>query len=233
MIGVDAGDVEYIEASAGSLPNLQRVLGSGARFNLDSTADVLTGSVWPTFYTGTIPGDHGVYHPIQWDPAAMRAPGQRRLAVLRAVLVRPGTARRNSQSSATSCRSATSFPARDPDCCPTWSSDGRSSVRPRRFTPSRTVPFLPSPTPGAAASIAPAASPCCSDRGAGRLCLRWRTERTFQSSSARSAARPPGDRHSRDIWSSAETRSGPPVTTTGAISEIKIEKRRLPFPSSK
>jgi predicted AlkP superfamily phosphohydrolase/phosphomutase len=73
MIGVDAGDIEYIEATAGSLPNLQRVLGSGARFNLDSTADVLTGSVWPTFYTGTMPGDHGVYHPIQWDPAAMRA----------------------------------------------------------------------------------------------------------------------------------------------------------------
>jgi len=73
MIGVDAGDIEYIEASAGALPNLRRVLGAGARFVLDSTADVLTGSVWPTFYTGTMPGDHGVYHPIQWDPAAMHA----------------------------------------------------------------------------------------------------------------------------------------------------------------
>lgn len=72
MIGVDAGDIEFIEASAGSLPNLRRVLGAGARFDLDSTADVLTGSVWPTFYTGTMPGEHGVYHPIQWDPAAMR-----------------------------------------------------------------------------------------------------------------------------------------------------------------
>jgi predicted AlkP superfamily phosphohydrolase/phosphomutase len=73
MIGVDAGDIEFIESSAGALPTLQRVLGAGARFDLDSTADVLTGSVWPTFYTGTMPGDHGVYHPIQWDPAAMRA----------------------------------------------------------------------------------------------------------------------------------------------------------------
>jgi predicted AlkP superfamily phosphohydrolase/phosphomutase len=73
MIGVDAGDIEYIEASAGALPNLRGVLDRGARFDLDSTADVLTGSVWPTFYTGTLPGDHGVYHPIQWDPAAMRA----------------------------------------------------------------------------------------------------------------------------------------------------------------
>jgi predicted AlkP superfamily phosphohydrolase/phosphomutase len=73
MIGVDAGDVEFIEAAAGALPNFQRVLGAARRFDLDSTADVLTGSVWPTFYTGTLPGDHGVYHPIQWDPAAMRA----------------------------------------------------------------------------------------------------------------------------------------------------------------
>lgn len=72
MIGVDAGDIEFIDASAGSLPNLRRVLETGERFELDSTADVLTGSVWPTFYTGTLPGAHGVYHPIQWDPAAMR-----------------------------------------------------------------------------------------------------------------------------------------------------------------
>ena len=72
MIGVDAADVEFIEAAAGALPTLQRILGAGRRFDLDSTADVLTGSVWPTFYTGTMPGDHGVYHPIQWDPDAMR-----------------------------------------------------------------------------------------------------------------------------------------------------------------
>jgi predicted AlkP superfamily phosphohydrolase/phosphomutase len=73
MIGVDAADIDFIQASAGSLPTLRRVLAEGVRFDLDSTADVLTGSVWPTFYTGTMPGEHGVYHPIQWDPATMRA----------------------------------------------------------------------------------------------------------------------------------------------------------------
>lgn len=73
MVGVDAGDIEFIEAAGGALPNLRRVLAAGRRFDLDSTADVLTGSVWPTFYTGTLPGEHGVYHPIQWDPATMRA----------------------------------------------------------------------------------------------------------------------------------------------------------------
>jgi predicted AlkP superfamily phosphohydrolase/phosphomutase len=73
MIGVDAGDVEFIESWGAALPNLHRALETGRRFRLESTADVLTGSVWPTFYTGTLPGEHGVYHPIQWDPAAMRA----------------------------------------------------------------------------------------------------------------------------------------------------------------
>src|SRR5687768_13797415 len=73
MIGVDAGDVDFIEAAGEALPNLRRVLATGRRFDLESTADVLTGSVWPTFYTGTLPGEHGVYHPIQWDPRAMRA----------------------------------------------------------------------------------------------------------------------------------------------------------------
>src|SRR5207244_224591 len=29
-------------------------------------------SAWPTFYTAAPPGEHGIYHPMQWDPAAMR-----------------------------------------------------------------------------------------------------------------------------------------------------------------
>ncbi|HZI64996.1 MAG TPA: alkaline phosphatase family protein [Thermoanaerobaculia bacterium] len=73
MIGVDAGDIAFIEAAGEALPNLRRVLATGRRFDLESTAEVLTGSVWPTFYTGTLPGEHGVYHPIQWDPDAMHA----------------------------------------------------------------------------------------------------------------------------------------------------------------
>jgi predicted AlkP superfamily phosphohydrolase/phosphomutase len=73
MIGVDAADIEFIETWKGELPTLRRVLETGRRYDLDSTSGVLTGSVWPTFYTGTMPGDHGVYHPIQWDPASMHA----------------------------------------------------------------------------------------------------------------------------------------------------------------
>jgi predicted AlkP superfamily phosphohydrolase/phosphomutase len=31
----------------------------------------LAGSPWPTFYTGTLPGDHGLYHYLQWRPDQM------------------------------------------------------------------------------------------------------------------------------------------------------------------
>jgi predicted AlkP superfamily phosphohydrolase/phosphomutase len=30
------------------------------------------GSVGPTFYTATLPGEHGIYHLMQWDAGAMR-----------------------------------------------------------------------------------------------------------------------------------------------------------------
>ena len=37
----------------------------------------MAGSVWPTFYTGSYPQDHGVYHHLQWDQNAM---GMRRVS---------------------------------------------------------------------------------------------------------------------------------------------------------
>jgi predicted AlkP superfamily phosphohydrolase/phosphomutase len=44
----------------------------GAFFELASSADVLDASAWPTFYTASEPGHHGMYHPMQWDAAGMR-----------------------------------------------------------------------------------------------------------------------------------------------------------------
>ena len=72
MIGLDAADLGSIRSWASRLPNLSRVLASGSLHTLRSPADVLTGSVWPTFYTATSPGDHGIYHHLQWDAASMR-----------------------------------------------------------------------------------------------------------------------------------------------------------------
>ncbi|MGH7185711.1 MAG: alkaline phosphatase family protein, partial [Pseudomonadota bacterium] len=72
MIGIDAGDRRFIEAHASALPHLTRVCLEGAVTDLATSSELLTGSVWPTFYTGCSPGEHGFYHHLQWDPEQMR-----------------------------------------------------------------------------------------------------------------------------------------------------------------
>jgi hypothetical protein len=72
LIGLDAADIALIEAHPASLPALRRVLDGGAVARLATTAGLLTGSVWPTFATGALPGVHGVYHHLQWDAEHMR-----------------------------------------------------------------------------------------------------------------------------------------------------------------
>lgn len=72
MIGVDAAELSLIQAHRASLPNFDRVLSRGVLQPLESVGGILPGAVWPTFYTGTPPGEHGLYHHLQWDPTAMR-----------------------------------------------------------------------------------------------------------------------------------------------------------------
>ena len=72
MIGFDAAEFSYIQEFLPSLPNFQRVLSHGVLRPLDSPAHMASGSVWPTFYTATLPGEHGIYHLMQWDTEAMR-----------------------------------------------------------------------------------------------------------------------------------------------------------------
>ncbi|MCI0411073.1 MAG: alkaline phosphatase family protein, partial [Acidobacteria bacterium] len=54
------------------MPAFRRILETGTLHQLGSTAGVFPGSVWPTFYSGTLPGEHGVYHHLQWDADAMQ-----------------------------------------------------------------------------------------------------------------------------------------------------------------
>lgn len=70
MIGIDAGDIDFIRSSLHRLPRLRQLFTNGVLFELGSTAETLTSSVWPTFSTGTLPGEHGAYYPMQWDPSA-------------------------------------------------------------------------------------------------------------------------------------------------------------------
>jgi len=72
MIGVDAADLDFIRANLSSLPNFRHALETGITRPLRSTAGALTGSVWPTFYTAKPPGDHGIYHHLQWDSSQMQ-----------------------------------------------------------------------------------------------------------------------------------------------------------------
>ena len=78
MIGLDAADLGLIRSASSTLPNLTRALSGGTLHTIRSPADLLTGSVWPTFYTGSNPGTHGIYHHLQWDPKSMRL---RRVAI--------------------------------------------------------------------------------------------------------------------------------------------------------
>lgn len=72
MLGFDAAEFSYISAHLPSLPNFRRALSAGVVRRLDSPAQWMPGSVWPTFYTTSSPGEHGIHHLLQWDRDAMR-----------------------------------------------------------------------------------------------------------------------------------------------------------------
>jgi len=70
LIGLDLGDGGLIEAwaRAGALPTLARLLGDAAPRALASPVDTLHVSAWPSLYTGSPPGEHGVYFTFQPVP---------------------------------------------------------------------------------------------------------------------------------------------------------------------
>ncbi len=72
MFGIDAGDLAFLQENLHKLPAFRRLFETGTLHRLQTTSGLLTGSVWPTFYSGTLPGEHGIYHHLQWDPAKMR-----------------------------------------------------------------------------------------------------------------------------------------------------------------
>lgn len=67
LIGLDSADAELIEgwADSGALPALARLRREATWRRLDTTAKVMHVSAWPTLYTGTTPGHHGMYHAYQ------------------------------------------------------------------------------------------------------------------------------------------------------------------------
>jgi len=70
VIGLDMGDGRLIGewARGGSLPALAALIRNGRAEPLETTADRLHVSGWPSLYTGTHPGEHGVYYTFQPAP---------------------------------------------------------------------------------------------------------------------------------------------------------------------
>ncbi|MGA9291876.1 MAG: alkaline phosphatase family protein [Ignavibacteriaceae bacterium] len=78
-IALDAAEPSLIEKwiEEGHLKNLASLRCRGKFGKISSTAEWLAGSVWPTFYTGVNPGEHGFYHYLQWrsDKMEYERPG--------------------------------------------------------------------------------------------------------------------------------------------------------------
>ena len=70
VLALDMADGDLIRrwSGQGHLPNFAALISSGTWVNLESTAQVLHTSTWPTFATGVLPGKHGVYFPYQPKP---------------------------------------------------------------------------------------------------------------------------------------------------------------------
>ena len=67
LLGLDSADSELIDrwCDEGYLPVMARLRGEGLWSQLRTTAEVMHVSAWPTIYTGTLPGKHGMYHAYQ------------------------------------------------------------------------------------------------------------------------------------------------------------------------
>jgi predicted AlkP superfamily phosphohydrolase/phosphomutase len=70
LLGLDAGDLPYIQSRIAALPCFQNFLHSGKVLTLEAPK-ALSGSVWPTFYNGAHPGVHGLYQHLVWDATRM------------------------------------------------------------------------------------------------------------------------------------------------------------------
>ena len=67
LIGLDSADADLVRewCASGHLPALASLIEEGTWASLETTADVMHVSAWPTLYTGARPGHHGMYHAYQ------------------------------------------------------------------------------------------------------------------------------------------------------------------------
>jgi len=72
-IGVDAAEASLVRRliAQGKMPALASLLKEGRWLRVHSPAGIGSGSVWPTFMTGSEPGVHGIYSEWSWQPETM------------------------------------------------------------------------------------------------------------------------------------------------------------------
>jgi predicted AlkP superfamily phosphohydrolase/phosphomutase len=74
VIGIDAADDALVErwCAEGALPTLDRLRRTGTSVPLRHADALPSGAVWPTIYTGTHPGRHGIVHPLSIVPGTLK-----------------------------------------------------------------------------------------------------------------------------------------------------------------
>ncbi len=80
VIGLDAAGLDLIEpwVAAGHLPNIARLLGSGAYAPMRSTLPVMSPPAWTSLISGLNPGKHGIYDFVRLLPGSYRLTSTRR-----------------------------------------------------------------------------------------------------------------------------------------------------------
>jgi len=70
VLGLDAAESSLIQewCDAGVLPTLAFLRREGAWISLAQDRPIPSASVWPSIYTGTYPGQHGIYNSLQIEP---------------------------------------------------------------------------------------------------------------------------------------------------------------------
>ena len=72
-VGLDAAEPTFVRRliEEGALPTLKHLREQGAWSRVESPAHLGSGAVWPTFFTGTEPAEHGIYSEWCWQPETM------------------------------------------------------------------------------------------------------------------------------------------------------------------
>ena len=84
LIGLDAADRELVEqwSEEGHLPNLARLKSNGVWGSLETTADTVHVSAWPSIFSGVTPDKHGLYHAYVMREGE-QAPVRKQIAVVK------------------------------------------------------------------------------------------------------------------------------------------------------